>query len=204
MFTKHKEIKILYDSCSEYYDNHYSKKSDIVENRIIKNELNQYHNHTDNILDIGCGTGLVLSLLNNRNRINQYLGIDLSPGMLSQAIKKHPTHHFINGEAIEIMKTLEKILSNQKQRGILGEIQLENLLANECMVFSIETTSGFFTFLSRGSFLFSSLELEPLPLLLEDFFPLVVLLGLYNISKISFGFKSNFVSKFEEFFIVLV
>ena len=28
------------------------------------------------------------------------------------------------------MKTLEKILSNQKQRGILGEIQLENLLAN--------------------------------------------------------------------------
>ena len=28
------------------------------------------------------------------------------------------------------MKTLEKILGNQKQRGILGEIQLENLLAN--------------------------------------------------------------------------
>lgn len=28
------------------------------------------------------------------------------------------------------MRTLEKILSNQKQRGILGEIQLENLLAN--------------------------------------------------------------------------
>tara|TARA_B100001142_G_scaffold321470_1_gene368165 strand:- start:1911 stop:3017 length:1107 start_codon:yes stop_codon:yes gene_type:complete len=28
------------------------------------------------------------------------------------------------------MKTLERILSNQKQRGILGEIQLENLLAN--------------------------------------------------------------------------
>ena len=28
------------------------------------------------------------------------------------------------------MKTLEKILVNQKQRGILGEIQLENLLAN--------------------------------------------------------------------------
>ena len=28
------------------------------------------------------------------------------------------------------MKTLEKILANQKQRGILGEIQLENLLAN--------------------------------------------------------------------------
>jgi DNA recombination protein RmuC len=28
------------------------------------------------------------------------------------------------------MRTLEKILSNQKQRGILGEIQLQNLLAN--------------------------------------------------------------------------
>ena len=28
------------------------------------------------------------------------------------------------------MKTLEKILGNSKQRGILGEIQLENLLAN--------------------------------------------------------------------------
>ena len=28
------------------------------------------------------------------------------------------------------MKTLEKILGNQKQRGILGDIQLENLLAN--------------------------------------------------------------------------
>ena len=28
------------------------------------------------------------------------------------------------------MKSLEKILSNQKQRGILGEIQLENLLSN--------------------------------------------------------------------------
>ena len=30
----------------------------------------------------------------------------------------------------EQIKTLEKILGNQKQRGILGEIQLENLLAN--------------------------------------------------------------------------
>ena len=28
------------------------------------------------------------------------------------------------------MKTLEKILGNQKQEGVLGEIQLENLLAN--------------------------------------------------------------------------
>ena len=28
------------------------------------------------------------------------------------------------------MKSLEKILGNSKQRGILGEIQLENLLAN--------------------------------------------------------------------------
>ena len=28
------------------------------------------------------------------------------------------------------MRTLEKILSNQKSRGILGEIQLENLLSN--------------------------------------------------------------------------
>jgi DNA recombination protein RmuC len=33
-------------------------------------------------------------------------------------------------ETINKMKTLEKILGNQKQRGILGEIQLENLLAN--------------------------------------------------------------------------
>ena len=28
------------------------------------------------------------------------------------------------------MKTLEKILGNQKSRGIFGEIQLENLLSN--------------------------------------------------------------------------
>ena len=34
------------------------------------------------------------------------------------------------------MKSLEKILGNQKQRGIFGEIQLENLLSNVCLLYT--------------------------------------------------------------------
>jgi len=47
----------------------------------------------------------------------------------SQLEKIKGTNEQVLGFANQ-MKTLEKILGNQKQRGILGEIQLENLLAN--------------------------------------------------------------------------
>ncbi|HEU4988860.1 MAG TPA: class I SAM-dependent methyltransferase [Gemmatimonadaceae bacterium] len=48
------------------------------------------------VIDLGCGTGLLLDLL--RVAPDHYYGIDISEGMLARARQKHPAHRFLAGD----------------------------------------------------------------------------------------------------------
>lgn len=48
------------------------------------------------IIDIGCGTGYLLDILDIAT--DRYVGIDISGGMIEEARRKHPHHQFVKGD----------------------------------------------------------------------------------------------------------
>ena len=56
----------------------------------------------DNILDAGCGNGRLLEIFKNK-KIN-YLGVDSSKGLISEAQKNWPNYNFQVGDILELDK----------------------------------------------------------------------------------------------------
>lgn len=75
-----------YDAFSESYEAErhkgYHKMLDDLETQIVYKHLNE----SSNVLELGCGTGLILQRVNDRSK-NSY-GIDISLGMLQKAKPK--------------------------------------------------------------------------------------------------------------------
>ena len=82
----------LYNHISKIYDGLYQDDESKIIDKYIKNILKieavQYYD----ILDVGCGTGFLLDILDIDT--NGYLGIDISPGMIKRAKKKYPKYNF--------------------------------------------------------------------------------------------------------------
>jgi ubiquinone/menaquinone biosynthesis C-methylase UbiE len=91
-----KFIKSYYNSKNEYVENqnYYDNFAQIYENKrgqgyhqmiddLEISILNKYINPTDKILEVGCGTGLILKEVNKR--VSKAIGIDLSENMLEKA-----------------------------------------------------------------------------------------------------------------------
>jgi ubiquinone/menaquinone biosynthesis C-methylase UbiE len=85
-------ISSFYDQESDFYDSGYSTALCLAENEIIMNSIKPLL--SENVLDIGCGTGILLDYLSPQ----KYLGIDISPGMIAKAQSKHPEREFIVDE----------------------------------------------------------------------------------------------------------
>ena len=80
-----------YDDIAHYYDDLFNEHIDIAENRAIAAMLTPYlYNKT--ILDIGCGTGLLLELFTLDPK--KYVGIDPSEKMLDIAREKFKFFEF--------------------------------------------------------------------------------------------------------------
>ena len=96
-------IKREYDKISEYYEEHKNKKS-FYDNNIIK-FLKRYINNKKSVIDIGCGTGIILRRLNPMYGV----GIDISDGMIKKAneYNKNKNLKFFVGNA-EDLKIKEK------------------------------------------------------------------------------------------------
>ncbi|BBD65260.1 type 11 methyltransferase [Nostoc commune NIES-4072] len=102
------------------------------------NHNNHYHNfllkqlpsHCENVLDIGCGTGLFSRLL--AKRADRVLGIDLSPNMIEIAKQKSRQHPNIDYQVADILqwefsvKQFDAIVSI----ATVHHLPLENLLLN--------------------------------------------------------------------------
>jgi len=52
------------------------------------------------ILDVGCGVGSLLGYLQSENAAGEYTGIDILPGMIEEARKRHPGARFIIGDVL--------------------------------------------------------------------------------------------------------
>ena len=91
------EVIKHYDSIAVEYDDTYSSDEYVKENKVLGKLLSavvKYYNPTS-IYDIGCGTGLLLDLVNVGEA--RYNGIDPSAKMLAVAAKKHPGYYFRQG-----------------------------------------------------------------------------------------------------------
>ena len=79
----------IYDRLAPNYDKRYSEPHYLLENELLFKHLQPFV--TGSVLDIGCGTGLLVDYL----KPLAYLGLDPSQGMMNEFIRKHPHHGFI-------------------------------------------------------------------------------------------------------------
>ena len=80
-----------YDAIAEKYDSLFADKESIKENEQVASMLLAVK---PPVMDIGCGTGLLVDLLNVK--ASDYIGVDPSKKMLAVFHRKHPEHKLLN------------------------------------------------------------------------------------------------------------
>ncbi len=88
-----------YDAFAPHYDRLYSDSISQYEFRVLSRILKR-HTISGSVLDLGCGTGLYLDLGFGVDP-QQYLGVDISAGMLDVARRKYPRYHFVHANFCE-------------------------------------------------------------------------------------------------------
>ena len=83
----------IYNNISKEYDNKYKSNVHLVEDNIIGDIIKSNMDNNDYVLDVGCGTGHIITLANLKK--DRYLGIDFSEGMILDARLKYPDYNFI-------------------------------------------------------------------------------------------------------------
>ena len=98
-----KTIIQTYNDLAPSYDQRYKTRKHFVEEDIIASFLPELSEGAS-VLDIGCGTGNMITvgqLLGGKNKYDgdKYCGVDVSPAMLEIAKKKYPDYRFeqLNG-----------------------------------------------------------------------------------------------------------
>jgi len=92
------DIGRLYDQIAQTYDSLYVHRLDHNENVLISEMLCGFTH--GRVLDLGCGTGLALSL--NGIEPKRYLGIDISRGMITRAKEKYPDASFRLADMVSV------------------------------------------------------------------------------------------------------
>lgn len=88
-----KEIINFFDAKAQSWDKNEKKKTYSIAQKIILKYIKLYK--YDNVLDVGCGTGICYPYL--KKRFKNYTGIDISEKMIEIAKKKFKSN-FINGD----------------------------------------------------------------------------------------------------------
>jgi len=89
------EVQKAYDDLAEAYDDFHTDGKSLAENRRIGRYLSKLIEPRDTVVDLGCGTGLLLDLVDLPPE--RYVGVDISAKMLTAARDKHPGYRFVEG-----------------------------------------------------------------------------------------------------------
>ena len=92
----HHHTPAHYDQFADAYDAHFQDAKSLAENRAVARWVAPYLRTARRVVDLGCGTGLLLDLVSIAS--TSYTGIDISPAMLDHARAKHPGHRFVVGD----------------------------------------------------------------------------------------------------------
>lgn len=92
-----KAIEKIYNQVAGRYDGKYVQPIHRAEDSIMSVFAHMAYQPGRTVLDIGCGTGEVISL--GEVKPEDYTGIDISDGMLEKAGAKYPGHHFLHADA---------------------------------------------------------------------------------------------------------
>lgn len=95
--SKKMEAGEAYDTIAQVYDAHYGDPKSLAEDRVIFQQLIEFGAVKGRVLDVGCGTGILLDKL--PISVENYVGIDPSSGMLDVARRKFPSHTFVKSTA---------------------------------------------------------------------------------------------------------
>jgi len=90
----------MYDKYAEKYDSMFLTNLDMAENNQIFKKIEQ-EIYGGRVLDVGCGTGLLLSYIPIPPDL--YAGVDISSGMLDIAKKTFPEHRFYQEDMAKMM-----------------------------------------------------------------------------------------------------
>jgi ubiquinone/menaquinone biosynthesis C-methylase UbiE len=88
-------IDQAYSRVAGHYDEHYLDPVSEAENKLVFSFLEQALPH-GRVVDLGCGTGLALDRLSISP--DEYVGVDISAGMLAIARQKHPRYQFVKAD----------------------------------------------------------------------------------------------------------
>ena len=87
----------IFNKIAKRYDDLYKKEKDIAIDNKIKKKVKGLKNKF--IIDMGCGTGHLLELINVKKE--KYIGIDISHEMLKIAKKRYPGYKFIQKSVMD-------------------------------------------------------------------------------------------------------
>lgn len=96
MRSNSQEAARAYDALAAKYDRHHVDAKSLAENRHIGRYLRRRVRPGMKVVDLGCGTGLLHELCPVAP--SDYLGLDISQGMLEEARRKYPHHRFELGD----------------------------------------------------------------------------------------------------------
>ncbi len=99
-------VRALFDGYAKEYDEHLLRKLKYKGPNLISHALNRWlDGHSRDIglaLDLGCGTGICGALLTER--VERLIGVDLSPRMLGEAVKRKVYDELHEADAVEYLR----------------------------------------------------------------------------------------------------
>jgi SAM-dependent methyltransferase len=103
------DIPTYYDTLAQHYDALYCDPASQYENGVVWEVLRRLDVANADVLDLGCGTGLLLDL---GFRPRRYLGVDVSAEMIARARRKYPEQCFTVGDmASPTAETFDVVVS---------------------------------------------------------------------------------------------